>query len=101
MMLAETTVFVVFFGLFVIGLLAFIVAVFAMVLRVIKWTMRGLFGGGHEHPAIRRAKAARFVKGRVQCSNSGCGYLNRPEARYCGGCGRALAPARKDVDAYG
>ncbi len=49
----------------------------------------------------RRAAADRRKAGPQRaCPHPGCGYLNRPEARYCARCGTALGPPT-DVDRYG
>jgi hypothetical protein len=83
--------------IFLVGLVGFFVMAVVLVLRLIGYVLRALFGHRsiEEKPAAPRA----HMRGRV-CLQPGCGHVNASAARYCARCGQRLG-ALCDVDAYG
>ncbi len=99
MVLADTGILVLFVALFVLGIFGFLVMGFMLLVRLLGWFLRTVFGAGRGRPRpvarVRRPGAARRP-----CPLPGCSHANPPEASYCGGCGRMIRAA-DEVDAYG
>ena len=93
-MLAEAIIL--FFGVFLLGLLGFALACISVFWRAVAW----LFGGRRRGPGVGGAMPRVLPDGHWQCTHAGCRHLNRPGASFCASCGRPLRDPR-DVDAYG
>ncbi len=70
-------------------MVAAFVAFWAMVARVLIGFARWLTEGDSPCDA-RRPRKLVTITGRRLCGNPHCGRSNRPDARFCAQCGRAL-----------
>lgn len=89
MLLADGTIVLWIFVVFVVGLLAFFWVLATLIVRALTCTaawVAGLFGGS-------RPQAADGPRARV-CPRAGCYHVNRPDARYCARCGAPLPSGR-------
>ncbi|MEW6253415.1 MAG: zinc ribbon domain-containing protein, partial [Planctomycetota bacterium] len=72
-------------GVLLIGFVGFFAVVLALFGRALRALGRALLPAGDDD-------AGESVRGGRQrvCRSPPCGYLNRPDARYCARCGRPL-----------
>jgi len=84
-------------GILVVGFLGFFVVAIASLSRLFSFVFRAITGVSRPANAARAPAAESNVRA---CPRPRCGYLNRPEARYCARCGSQL-DAEVEVDHYG
>ncbi len=102
LLLADSGFLLLIGGLFITGLIGFVLAAVFGVLRVAAWTLKALTGLG-ERPTPSRGRTSwgqrcmprrsRSAGGQRSCPHPGCGRMNRSGANFCGACGRALSGA--------
>jgi hypothetical protein len=80
-----------------VGFVGFFVVAVVMVMRLIGFVARVLFGRPSTENERVRPRPER--QGRL-CPRLRCGHVNAANARYCARCGQPLG-AVCDVDAYG
>lgn len=96
MLLADAGITVWIVGLFVIGILGFVVSILTILFRVFGRVLGFVFGSGTKKPPlVPPSPPANRI-----CPHTGCGHANQPTALYCARCGQPLRK-RHDVDAYG
>lgn len=98
MPLAEANVVFVVIGTMLVGVVGFVVMVFALLWSAFDALRRGL-GFGSRARRVRRLERDEFAYVHVACGHADCRHVNPPGARFCARCGRALR--RPDVDDYG
>lgn len=95
MMLADVGISVWVVGLFVVGILGFVVSILTIVFRL----LGRLFGFVRGNPRAAQSGPPTRARG-LACPRAGCGHVNQPTALYCARCGQPFYK-RHDVDAYG
>lgn len=97
MMLADAMVIFWAAAMVGLGIIGFVIVVFALIVRFIASGIRWLLDDGGNGNARRRV-----LNGQpgTLCPRARCGHLNRSEARFCARCGSPLA-STQNVDAYG
>ena len=85
MLLADGTIVVWLFVVFVVGLLGFFWVLAMLIVRALTWAAAAIAGLlGLRGPAAEPPASARV------CPRAGCYHVNRPDARYCARCGAPL-----------